>query len=150
MEKWFVIKENDIEVETSSIKKVKTTRDLLELGDERTEEGAQILKIFSTKEEAQAFFEKQKEFCKTSVEYKYHSWYITFDEISLCSITEEEYKELFGDDESPNYLSDDGYLGGVDEWDWYIAPYTSFDEDDPDADVIEIEDYEQFLIKNFK
>lgn len=142
MEKWFVIKENDIEVKTSSIRKVKTTRDILELRDNQTEDWSKILKIFSTKEEAQAFFEKQKEFCKTSVEYKYHSWYITFDEIRLCSITEEQYKELFGDDESLNDLAEGDYLDYVvDEWDWYIAPYTNYDEDDPDADVIEIAEY---------
>lgn len=148
MEKWFVNKMNYIEVETSNIKKVKTTRNLLDLDDlqgMQFGEWAKVLKIFSTKEEAQAFFEKQKEFCKTSVEYKYHSWYITFDEIRLCSITEEQYKELFGDDESLNDLAEGDYLGYVvDEWEWYIAPYTSFDEDDPDADVIEIKDCDNF------
>lgn len=140
MEKWFVTKENDIEVSTSSIRKVKTTENLLQLGNDRREEWAQVLKIFSTKEEAQAFFEKQKEFCETSVEYKYHSWYITFDEIFLCSITEEEHKELLGDDESLNDLSEGDYFSGIDAWEWYIAPYTNFDEDDPDTDVIEIKE----------
>lgn len=140
MEKWFVIKTSDIEVKTSSIRKVKTTDNLLDLGTSQISEWAEILKIFSTKEEAQAFFEKQKEFCETSVKYKYRSWYITFDAIGLCSITEEEYKKLVGDDESLNDLSEGDYFGGIDAWEWYIAPYTSFDEDDPDADVIEIKE----------
>lgn len=140
MKKWFVIKTNDIEVKTSSIRNVKTTDNLYDLGTSQISEWAKILKIFSTKEEAQAFFEKQKEFCKTSVEYKYHSWYITFDAIGLCSITEEEYEELVGDDESLNDLSEGDYFGGVDEWECYIAPYTNYDEDDPDADVIEIKE----------
>lgn len=140
MEKWFVIKTSDIEVKTSSIRKVKTTDNLYDLGTSQISEWAKILKIFSTKEEAQAFFEKQKEFCKTSVEYKYHSWYITFDAIGLCSITEEEYKKLVGDDESLNDLSEGDYFGGVDEWECYIAPYANYDEDDPDADVIEIKE----------
>ena len=144
MEKWFVIKANNIEVKTSSIRKVKTTGNLLDLGTSQISEWAEILKIFSTKEEAQAFFEKQKEFCETSVKYKYRSWYITFDAIGLCSITEEEYKELFGDDESLNDLSEGDGFGG-DMWEWYIAPYTDFDEDDPDADVIEIEDKETLI-----
>ena len=140
MEKWFVTKTNDIEVEVSSIRKVKTTDNLCDLGTSQISEWAKILKIFSTKEEARAFFEKQKEFCETSVKYKYHSWYITFDAIGLCSITEEQYKELFGDDESLNDLSEGDYFGDGDEWECYIAPYTDFDEDEPDADVIEIKE----------
>lgn len=141
MEKWFVTKTNDIEVEVSSIRKVKTTDKLYDLGTSQILEWAKILKIFSTKEEAQAFFEKQKEFCETSVKYKYHSWYITFDAIGLCSVTEEQYKELFGDDESLNDLVEGDYLGYVyDVWDEYIAPYTNFDEDEPDAGFIVIKE----------
>lgn len=144
MEKWFVNKMNVVEVKTSNIKKVKTTRNLLDLDDLQRGQfigWAKILKIFSTKEEAQAFFEKQKEFCETSVKYKYHSWYITFDEIRLCSITEEQYKKLFGDYKSLNDIAEGDELGYVDDvWEWYIAPYTNYDEDDPDADFIEIKE----------
>ena len=104
MTKYELYKESKIEAKRGC--KEWTSEDMLDFNSNRRDTDFELIESFTTKEEAQAYFEEQKQHCVSFYQDGYIYELVNFDIIQLCEVEYDEDGEFLQMDILDEYAAE--------------------------------------------